>query len=92
MSAPSNNLALPWEFLNPENDAYCYVFDANNEQVLRLPSRSGSIAQHIVACVNNNYETLKMLGRYDTAVLQRVDTHFRLTPFDPTESEGGHHD
>lgn len=88
---------LPWEFLHPEDDAYCYVFDGKNEQVIRLPSRNSSIARHIVACVNacqglrtDFLEELTSNGStINLEVMRRILQKDELRMTNITESEGG---
>lgn len=92
----TNDFSLPWEFLHPEDDAHCYVFDGTNQQVIRLPARQSMVARHITACVNackglrtDFLEELTAKGStINLEVMKRILSRPRPCA-DPTESEGG---
>lgn len=42
----------PWTVVLPKGDAFVYIIDKNDEQVLRLPVANKAKVERIVACVN----------------------------------------
>ena len=48
----AQEVALPWKLFNAENSEHIFVFDADDQQVVRFHKCQSDIAAHVIACVN----------------------------------------